>query len=140
MANNFRGYLLKATKTNTIFPMKYISYDTWESTPKQREELKAYRDDNTRNLTRVTAQGMKSIFSFETREGLHLDEKIEIQNFFTNGESDNHQRKINLQYWNDETNQYETADFYRPDIAFPIRKITGNDIIYGAMKFSFVEY
>ena len=72
---------------------------------------------------------MKSVFSFETREGLHLEEKMEIQSFFTSGESDNHQRKINLQYWNDETNQYETADFYRPDSQFPIRKITSDDII-----------
>lgn len=140
MANNFRGYLFKATKTNTIFPMKYINYESWNSTPKQREELKAYRDDNTRNLTRITAEGMKSVFAFETRSNLHLEEKMEIQNFFTSGESDNHQRKINLEYWNDETNQYETADFYRPDIQFPIRKILDNDIIYGSMKFDFVEY
>lgn len=140
MANNFKGYLFKATKTNKIFPMKYINYESWNSTPKQREELKAYRDDNTRDLTRVTAEGMKSVFAFETRNNLHLEEKIEIQNFFTSGESDTHQRKINLEYWNDETNQYETADFYRPDIQFPIRKILDNDIIYGSMKFDFVEY
>ena len=140
MANNFKGYLFKATATNKIFPMKYINYESWNSTPKQREELKAYRDDNTRNLTRVTAEGMKSVFAFETRNNLHLEEKMEIQNFFTSAESDTHQRKINLEYWNDETNQYETADFYRPDIQFPIRKILDNDIIYGSMKFDFVEY
>lgn len=140
MTNNFKGYLFKATATNTIFPMKYINYESWNSTPKQREELKAYRDDNTRNLTRVTAEGMKSVFAFETRNNLHLEEKMEIQNFFTSAESDTHQRKINLEYWNDETNQYETADFYRPDIQFPIRKVLDNDIIYGSMKFDFVEY
>ena len=122
--------------------MKYINYESWNSTPKQREEIKAYRDDNTRNLTRITAEGMKSVFAFETRGNIHLDEKIEIQNFFTSAESDTHQRKINLEYWNDETNQYEIADFYRPDIQFPIRKIIQetNDIIYGSMKFDFVEY
>lgn len=143
MANNFRGYLFKAVRTNSIFPMKYINYESWNSTPKQREELKAYRDDNTRNLTRVTAQGMKSVFAFETRSNLHLDEKIEIQNFFLNAEEDDearHQRKVQLEYWNDETNQYETSYFYLPDIEFPIRKIQGNDIIYGSLKFDFVEY
>lgn len=140
MASNFRGYLIKATKTGRIFPLKYINFESWNSTPKQREEIKAYRDDNTRDLTRVTAEGMKSVFAFETRPKLHLAEKIEIQDFFTTGESDAHQRKINLEYWNDETNQYETADFYRPDVQFPIVKVTEDDIIYGSLKFDFVEY
>ena len=143
MANNFKGYLLKAVKTNQIFPMEYINYESWNSTPKQREELKAYRDDNTRNLTRITAEGMKSVFAFETRTSLHLEDKMLIQNFFYNAEEDSeahHQRKVQLEYWNDETNDYETGYFYRPDIQFPIRKIVGNDIIYGPLKFEFVEY
>ncbi len=143
MANNFRGYLIKAVKTGQIFPLEYINYESWNSTPKQREELKAYRDDNTRNLTRITAEGMKSVFAFETRANLHLEDKIAIQNFFYNGEDGDeghHQRKIQLEYWNEDSNQYETSYFYRPDIQFPIRKIVGNDIIYGALKFDFVEY
>lgn len=142
MASNFQGFLLKATATGQTFPLKYINYESWNSTPKQREEIKAYRDDNTRNLTRVTAEGMKSVFAFETRPGLHLSEKMEIQAFFTSAESDAHQRKINLQYWNDETNSYETADFYRPDMNFPIRKVIAedNDIVYGSLKLEFVEY
>lgn len=143
MANNFRGYLIKATRTGKIFPLKYIKFESWNSTPKQREEIKAYRDDNTRNLTRITAEGMKSVFAFETREKLHLAEKMEIQSFFTDAEEDSeahHQRKVQLEYWNDETNQYETAYFYRPDTQFPIIKITDDDIIYGSLKLEFVEY
>ena len=56
---NFEGYLFKKTVTqgtSTIdvpFPNRYIALDTWSSTPNQREEIKAYRDDNTRDLTRV---------------------------------------------------------------------------------------
>lgn len=143
MASNFQGYLFKATRTGQEFPLKYINYESWNSTPKQREELKAYRDDNTRNLTRVTAEGMKSVFSFETRAKLHLADKIAIQTFFTSAEEDaeaHHQRKVQLTYWNDETNQYETAYFYRPDVTFPIVKVLDDDIIYGALKFEFVEY
>ena len=140
MATNFAGYLLKATKTDTIFPHKYIALESWESTPDQREELKAYRDDNTRNLTRLTAQGKKSIFSFTTRDRLTLEEKMEIQAFFYDGESDHEQRKINLQFWNEETNSYDTGDFYRPNMNFPIYRISDDNIIYKAMKFEFVEY
>lgn len=139
-STNFAGYLLKAVATNTIFPHNYIALESWNSTPDQREELKAYRDDNTRNLTRVTAAGKKSVFSFETRDKLNLEDKMAIQKFFTDAESDHDQRKIQLQFWNEETNSYDTGYFYRPNMNFSIYKINGNDIIYKPLKFEFIEY
>ena len=142
----FEGYLFKktviigTTPTDVIFPHKYIALDTWDSTPNQREEIKAYRDDNTRDLTRVTAQGKKSTFKFKTRKYLHLAEKQEIQRFFTDSEVDPVQRKIQLTYWNDESNEYKTGYFYRPNMPFKIYKITDNDIIYDEMSFELIEY
>lgn len=136
----FAGYLLKAVSTGVIFPHKYMKLESWDSTPDQREELKAYRDDNTRNLTRITATGKKSVFSFSTRDYLHLEDKQAIQEFFTDAESSAEQRKIRLEFWNDETNDYDTGDFYRPNMNFPIYKITDDDIIYKSLKFEFVEY
>lgn len=136
----FAGYLLKAVATNTVFPNKYIEYESWTSTPDQREELVAYRDDNTRDLTRVTATGKKTVFSFKIREGIHLDDKQIIQQFFTSAEVDSEQRKIQLEFWNDDTNTYDTGYFYRPNMAFPIKKITNNDIIYKQLSLDFVEY
>ena len=133
---NFEGYLFKKTVTqgtsivDVPFPNRYIALDTWSSTPNQREEIKAYRDDNTRDLTRVTAQGKKSKFSFKTRKKLHLNEKKEIQQFFTSSEVDANQRKIQLTFWNDESNSYKTGYFYRPNMEFKIYKITDDDIIY----------
>lgn len=143
---NFEGYLFKKTitqGTSTIdvpFPNRYIALDTWSSTPNQREEIKAYRDDNTRDLTRVTAQGKKSKFSFKTRKKLHLNEKKEIQQFFTSSEVDANQRKIQLTFWNDESNSYKTGYFYRPNMEFKIYKITDDDIIYDEMSFELIEY
>ena len=146
----FAGYLLKYSYTSggrtidVIFPHNYIQLESWKSTPNQREEIRAYRDENTRNLTRVTASGKKSIFSFKTRPNLHLAEKQAIQTFFTQGEirtgGDANERKIKLTFWNEETNNYQTGWFYRPNMEFPIIKITNSDIIYGALDFSFVEY
>ena len=146
----FAGYLLKYSYTSggstvdVIFPHNYIQLESWKSTPNQREEIRAYRDENTRNLTRVTASGKKSIFSFKTRPNLHLAEKQAIQTFFTQGEirtgGDANERKIKLTFWNEETNDYQTGWFYRPNMEFPIIKITDSDIIYGALDFSFVEY
>lgn len=137
---SFNGYLIKATKTNIEFPNKYIAWESYDSTPNQREEIKAYRDENTRNLTRVTATGHKTKIVFKTLDNLHLAEKQEIQNWFTSAESDSNQRKINLEYWNDEDNTYKTADFYRPDIKFTMKKVTSTDITYKQLEISLVEY
>ena len=113
---------------------------SWSSNPDQREEIRAYRDDNTRALTRITAQGRKSIFSFATRNNLHLKDKIAIQKWFTEKEVNSTERKIQLTFWNEETNNYDTGYFYRPNMEFKIKSIIGNDIIYDSMQFDFVEY
>ena len=139
---NWKGYLIKKTVngSDVIFPHQYIALESWESTPNQREEIKAYRDDNTRDLTRITAQGKKSVFKFKTRNYLHLAEKQEIQNFFTSSESDPNQRRITLTIWNEENNDYMTADFYRPNMKFEIYKISQTDIIYKEFQFELIQY
>lgn len=134
----FEGYLLKSG--NDIFPHKYIDFASWDSTPNQREEIKAYRDDNTRNLTRVTAAGRKTAITFKTRDNLTLNEKMEIQNFFTSHETNAAERKIPLTFWNDESNSYMTGNFYRPNIKFTIQSISGDNIIYKSIQIDLVEY
>ena len=129
-----------SNKTLIPFPHQYMALESWETTPNQREEKKAYRDDNTRNLTRVTASGHKTAIKFSTRDDLHLADKKIIQKFFTDHESNANERKISLTYWNDESNTYKTGDFYRGNMTFTIKKITDNDIIYKALSFDIVEY
>lgn len=144
----FLGYLLKSG--NDIFPHEYIQLESWESTPNQREEIKAYRDDNTRNLVRVTAAGRKTVISFKTRDGLNKAQKEEIIDFFTSHETNAAERKIPITYWNDEDAQYKTGDFYRPNMKFPISQILTiydrnslrprYDIRYGELQIELVEY
>lgn len=138
--SNFKGYLLRAVRTDTIFPNDYILYSSWKSTPNQREEIKAYRDDNTRELYRVTAEGQKSIFQFDTIDGLLLQDKINIQNFFTSAEINTKERKVQLEFWNEENNQYSIGYFYRPNMEFTIQDISEDDITYSSLTFEFVEY
>lgn len=138
--SNFKGYLLRAVRTDTIFPNDYILYSSWKSTPNQREEIKAYRDDNTRELYRVTAEGQKSVFQFDTIDGLSLQDKINIQNFFTSAEINTKERKVQLEFWNEENNQYSIGYFYRPNMEFTIQNISEDDITYSSLTFEFVEY
>ena len=137
----FEGYLLKSgTDANSVFPHKYMQLSSWTTTPNQREEIKAYRDDNTRNLTRVTAAGRKTAIQFKTRPNLHLAEKQEIQDWFVSHETNHDERKLPITFWNDESNAYQTGYFYRPNMEFKIEKITDNDIVYGEFTFDLVEY
>lgn len=136
----FAGYLMKAVSTNTVFPNKYIQYESWDTTPNQREEIKAWRDENTRDLFRITAHGKKSKIEFTTMPSLHLADKMAIQSFFTDAESNSDERKIRLEYWNDESNTYEVGDFYRPDIKFSIKMVTDSDIVYKELSIHLVEY
>ena len=136
MVNNFDGYLVKFG--NVALPHSYIQYDTYKVVPFQRTELSAYRDNNN-DLHRTTSPNHKTTLKFSTRQ-LHLDEKIAIQQAMRSGLLNENERKYNITYWNDETNTYEQADFYLPDVTYPIVKVDGNDIIYRSIDFEFIQY
>lgn len=138
--SGWAGYFFKSTANNAVFPNKYIQFDSWNSSPNNREEVKAYRDENTRDLTRVTASGKKSAFQFKTRDNLHLADKMAVQAFFTTAESDASQRKISLEYWNDEENTYKTGVFYRANTKFEIKQASEDDLIYKSVTFDLIEY
>lgn len=137
---DFRGYLLKSAETGDIFPHELINYASYDSTPDQREEIKAYRDENSRDLTRVTAAGRKNSIHFSTRPKIHLNDVERIMNWFNGAEVDHDQRKMHIEYWNDEDMEYRTAYFYRPDTKFPKRQILSDDIIYDSATIDLVEY
>ena len=134
--NNFQGYLLKFG--NTILPHEYIQLDTYQSIPNQRIELSAYRDSNT-DLHRVTSQNYKTTIKSATMP-LTLEQKIDLQTKMQAGLVNATERQYQVNYWNDEDNQYDTKYFYIPDVAFPIHSITENDILYNPVSFEFIQY
>ena len=133
----FEGYLLLNDNGATID--RYIQFDTYSSSPNQREEILAIRDDNTRDLFRVTAEGTKTALVFDTK-AVDLEGKIAIQDFFRNAMVDELQRKVKLTYWNDEDNVYKTTYFYIPDIKFKIKRITKDNIFYRPLTIDLIEY
>lgn len=133
---NFLGYLLKC-HNNT--DNSWLLASSYKSTPNQREEIKAIRDENTRNLTRVTAQGTKTVIEFQTLP-VDLVGKKKIQKFFNDAMTDKLQRKVTVTYWNDEDNDYKTSSFYLPDIEFNIDYIDETNIYYSPLTFKLIEY
>ena len=143
MPTLFRGYLIKAVLSNEVLPLQFIEWESYSSTPNQREEIKAYRDDNTRDLTRVTAEGKKSVIEFKLRS-LWLPEKILFQDWLQAGientQEAHEQVKIELEFWDDENNVYKTGVFYVPNIQYSITRITNDNIKYKETSIKFVEY
>lgn len=135
----FKGYLLAFPKTNTVFPMRYINAESYSSTPLQRTEIKAIRNNNNL-LCRTTSSNHKTKLTFSTLPGLHLDDVTAIQNTLKNAYENYNQRKIKVTYWDDEQCTYRTMTAYIPDVTYTVTKVTADDIIYASIEFTFIEY
>ena len=135
----FQGYLLKAVATGKVFPKKYINYDSWTCSPSQHEFIKAYRDDNTRDIYLVKAEGEKTAFSFETRGELHDKDMKAIEKWFYDAETDHDIRKIEVQFWDNTQGKYRNIVCYRANPKYKIKRITKTDIIYNPMTIDLVE-
>ena len=136
---NWRGYLL-ANGAGGTFPHYYIKMETYDIQPDIREEVRAYRDDYTRDLYRLTAPGMKSKITFEILDNLSMEQSYEIQNFFYAAEVDHLQRKVQIIYWNPEYFRYDVGYFYRPDTNFKVRDIDGGIMTLKGHPITLIEY
>lgn len=134
----YQGYLLKFG--DVILPNSYIAQDDGnEQTPNQREEIKAVRDDYTRELTRVTADGTITKFTIVIRELTNTEMKA-LQNVMKHSIVDAKQRKYLVTYWNDENQQYERGNFYISDITYRKKVVNSNYIKYASFPMTFVGY
>lgn len=132
----FQGYLLKSG--SSIFPHQYIAYETYQCTPKQRQDLDAYQD-SLGNLHRNVVEHDRSKIIFSTLN-IDLAGKMAIQAFFSAAMVNARERKCSLEYWDDENNTYSGGYFYIPDVTFTIKEIDGNNIKYAPIEFHLIEY
>ena len=111
------------------------------STPDQRTEKKAWRDNNN-NLQRVTSPNFKSTLKLEIRP-LSQKEKDLFNSIKGNGLIDVDQRKYSVRYWNLDTGVYGSGDFYVPDTEFAISHIADNDtgeMFYESFTLEKIDY
>lgn len=121
-------------------PLSYIKMDNGnEQTPNQREEIKAERDDYTRTLMRVTADGMITKQSFVFRR-MNIKERRALKNVMKSGLVDEKQRRYHVTYWNDENLQYEEGDVYIPDITYSRALADDDGIIYNEFTMTLIGY
>lgn len=128
MATNYRGYLMKVS--GTIVSKKF--FQNYKSTPNRQTDLNPWTD-STGLTHRNVLPHKKSTITFTTPP-LYLEDKIELQGLFPD------RTLVGIEYWNDETNNYTTGEFYIPDVEFDILMPYENTVLYRPITFELIEY
>lgn len=138
----FTGYLIAVGTggSTTRIPLKYMRAETYSVTPNQRMEWSAERDVNG-YLHRVTVENMPPKIEFNTP--LMTNTEISALNaLFQAAYTNTNERKLNVTYYDPETDSYKTHWCYMPDVQYKIRNVdaANNVINYEELRFAFIGY
>ena len=137
----YNGYLIKlGGSSGTPLPMKFIKLDGYNISPNQRMEAEAGRSV-TGLLHRTTVAHTASKIEINTPYITNRDVD-EMMTLFRNAWTSTLERKLNLEYYDMETNSYKTGTFYMPDIKFEIDHIEAdiNVVVYKEIRIAFIGY
>lgn len=114
------------------FPSELIAEDGYECIPNQEIDKNSYRDGRG-TLHRFILPEKPSTVIIRTID-LSYSQKIIVKSFFIP------RTVITMRYWNDETDNYETATFYVPPVKY-IHKYQRNQIpYYKGLELEFIAY
>ena len=137
----FSGYLIKlGGSSGEVLSTNYMKYDSYKISPNQRMETEAGRSV-TGLLHRTTVEHTSTKIEFEvpamTNTQLAAFNYL-IKSHFTNPR----ERKLTIEYYNEEDNDYRVADVYVPDIQYSFERIdlNTNTIYYKEFRIAFIEY
>lgn len=135
---NFKGYLIKSVKSGQKFPQELIALESYKPTPLQRTEIKAYRDSNNL-LRRTTSPNHKTKIEFTTLN-LSLEQMEKLRNWLNSAFDNSQQRRLRIEYWDDELLAYRVMNAYIPDITYQYKRISADSIDYMPVSLTFIEY
>ena len=134
----FNGYLIRKPGSTTYFPERLIVWSSYECTPNIRQDKDPTRDMSG-VLHRAVVPARASTIKFST-PSLHLAEKQEIQAFFNACMVSSAERKVQIEFWDDENNVYKIETMYMPDVKYTIIYHTADDIVYAPIDFELIGY
>lgn len=138
----YNGYLIKLLggSGSEILPFDYIGLDSYKITPNQRLESKAGRA-TTGYLHRTTVAHTASKIEFSTPPITNIN-LVELNALLRRHYTDTLQRKLNIEYYDPETDAYKQGTCYMPDVDYNIERIdnTNNIVYYQAVRYAFIEY
>ena len=143
----FSGYLIgfkDGNGTLVKFPIKYMRYETYKTSPDQRLDLDSTRDTTGvlhRTVLNHTATKVEFNMPYMDKTSLQAALKF-IKDAFGYPDGNTQARKLRLRYYDEWTDDYKEGIFYVPDIQFTIRNIdaVNNKINYGETRIAFIEY
>lgn len=128
----FNGYYIK--KDGNIFPNYIIAKEGYKNTPNQRTDKDSYVD-GAGGLHRTILPVQRSTVKLTTIDEFRYSEKLIIKSFFIPRDV------VTMEYFNDETDAYETARFYVPDIEYVHKYLDKNQKpVYSALELTFIAY
>jgi hypothetical protein len=128
----FEGYYIKVN--GTTFPNDMLANEGYSNTPNIRIDKNSYRDGKGK-LHRTILPEKPSTVKLKTIDGITYGQKLILKAFFIPRDV------IALTYWNDETDAYETADVYVPEITYTHKGQGKNKLpIYTAIEIEFIAY
>ncbi len=126
----YEGWDIKTPKG--IFPSKFIKPEGLTQAPNAYMDLDPRRTGKgllVRNVLPYTATTIKI-----TTRPMGLKMKTELLSYFPD------RRKINITYWNEETNRYHNADFYMPEIEWTRYGVINNEPFYMSTTIELIGY
>lgn len=138
----FRNYYIKFIKGNTTweFPLGWMQINTADFAPYKVMDLDPYYDSTGllhRNVVEHTSADLK--FSLPPMPMSKKNEVMrKIRSMYTNVKK----RDCTLEYYNDETDSYDTADYYmvEPHFRPKERNASTGEILYDSIDLEFIKY
>lgn len=137
----YSGYLIKlGGSAGTVLPMEYIGIESYKSTPNQRMESKATRSV-TGLLHRTTVEHKATKIEFNTPV-ITNHQLAALNNLFATHFTNQLERKLTINYYDQETDTYRDAECYMPDVNYDILRIDQdtNTVYYNSIRYAFIEY
>lgn len=134
----FNGYLLKMGED--IFPLSFVYKESYKVVPNRRQDLDSSRNANGK-LQRNVLDHMSSTISFQTKP-MWNDELNELMSFIRSHYSVEKEKKMILEYYCPDVDEYQVGEFYLPDTEYPISRVDleNNKIFYSGFQLEFIEY
>ncbi len=133
---SYSGYLVKLG--DATFPMNYILTNSYKTKPKQRQDIKPYRDAEGK-LHRNVVSHKPSTIEFQLRNPTNTmvaNVNALLNGAFTNAD----ERKLSITYYVPESDDYQTGEFYMPNPEYSINHIQDGIIYYNHFTLEFIEY
>lgn len=123
-------------------PNKYISLQSYVSTPHQIQDLDSYQDSNG-VLHRNALTHTRSKLEWNTPPMTERELKG-LQDLLNSGIIVAKERKIKLRHYCFDTHTYEDGTFYMPDISFTPLALRRNgetvEVLMDKVRLAFIEY